>query len=318
MGFHAKVAQLVEHTPEKRGVASSILALGTLPFKNTMNTTFLLKKWTKQKISSLVRYYLGSSASSILVKQSTGEFLVPISDLSFVRSLHLSQGYNKPLLNFIKNLLSPEDAVLFVGTHIGTLLIPTAKICRSVTGIEANPDTFRILERNLILNHITNGSILNVAAFDKKTTLSFRATKDNTGGSKVAFQGTNSSLFRLDEHDLVQVPGERLDDVIPHQPFKLMVMDIEGSEVKALLGMDALLKRIDKIIIEILPLSIEQVAQISPTDFFNAIPHYFNRAIPINEPAIKNSYTRNEFLNLYADISNLGERVGVDVLFEKS
>lgn len=28
--FFAKVAQLVEHTPEKRGVASSILALGTL------------------------------------------------------------------------------------------------------------------------------------------------------------------------------------------------------------------------------------------------------------------------------------------------
>ena len=29
--FRAEVAQLVEHTPEKRGVGSSILPLGTIP-----------------------------------------------------------------------------------------------------------------------------------------------------------------------------------------------------------------------------------------------------------------------------------------------
>jgi len=283
-----------------------------------MNLLFLIKKWLKSAIRWMFLSYLGPRTSAILVDLDGLKLLVPATDLSLARSLSKSGGYNKPLVEFLVQQVSAPSAVLFIGTHIGSVLIPVAKRCRAVVGIEANPETFKLLEANLKLNNITNAKILNRAAFDQKGDLSFLATRDNTGGSKITPGGPQDILFRLDPAKKITVAGDRVDDLLENGDFDLVVMDIEGSETKALKGMPRILGFAKKLVLEIHPLSIEKIARIPASEFFEALPPLFFRAHPINTPALKSSYERSEFLAMYAEIAKNYWMSGVDVMFEAS
>ncbi|MCG3203450.1 MAG: hypothetical protein KCHDKBKB_00115 [Elusimicrobia bacterium] len=275
-----------------------------------------LKLKAKSILSRLFLRYVGKGTQAILVSTEQGAFLVPASDLSMARALSLSGAYNKPLLESIQSQLNPSSRVLFVGTHVGTLLIPTSKKCAYVTGIEANPATFNLLEKNRLLHSVTNATLLHMAAFDKEGELEFLANRDNTGGSKVLQPTTNAPEFFYDNPRKIKVPAKRLDDVLPDQKFDLIVMDIEGSEYKALLGMPHLLEFSSKLILEIHPLGIEKSAGITPETLFSAIPRKFQTAIPLNTPHLEPRYTREQFTFLYNEIRSRYYSSGIDVLFE--
>lgn len=280
------------------------------------STLFQLKLSLKSRISRLFMAYVGSNTQALYVTTEKGSFLVPATDLSLARSLSLSGAYNKPLLDSIRALIQPQSRVLFVGTHVGTLLIPTAKICAHVTGVEANPFTFKLLEKNLVLNGVSNTTLFNMAAFDKESELEFLANKDNTGGSKVLQPHTNSPEFFYDNPLKIKVKANRLDSVLASEAFDLIVMDIEGSEYKALLGMPNTLALTRQLIIEIHPLGIEKSAGITPQEFFSAIPDKFSKATPLGVTGFKSFYKRDEFPSLYQAIKENHYHAGIDVLFD--
>jgi tRNA G37 N-methylase Trm5 len=63
------------------------------------------------------------------------------------------------------------DTVIDIGAHIGRYTITSSKLVGNtgkVVAIEAGPDTFQILKRNVTLNNLTNVLPLNIAAFPYK------------------------------------------------------------------------------------------------------------------------------------------------------
>jgi FkbM family methyltransferase len=275
----------------------------------------MLKLWLKAKISAFFHGYLGDGCKAFLVETQNGRLLLPSSDLSLTRSLSKAGVYNKPLLDTLLSLAKKDGRVLFVGTHVGSLLIPMAKNCQSVTGIEANPNTFKLLEINVVLNDVKNATLHNIAAWDSDTQLEFLASKDNTGGSKVQPKSKDRFEFTYDTPTVISVPAKKLDEVLEGQTFGLVVMDIEGSEWRALKGMPTLMKNVSKLVLEILPNHLENVAGVSPADFFSALPAHFTSARPINVPEMKEHYSKNDFLAMYAAVVKHHFMDGIDVIF---
>jgi FkbM family methyltransferase len=178
-----------------------------------------------------------------------------------------------------------------VGAHIGAFLVPIARQCRSVVGVEANPATFRLLELNVIVNRLSNVELFNLAAVDGEAAVRFVANKVNTGGSKVLAERVDRPEFYFDDPDVVEVRGARLDDVLGGRSFDLIVIDVEGSEYRALKGMPETLARAGQVAIEFAPNLIDNVAGITIEQFLAAVPERLTSATLLGE---ETSYDRRE------------------------
>ncbi len=66
--------------------------------------------------------------------------------------------------------INPTSTVLVVGTHVGALVVPLARKAKHLIGIEANPETYRLLCMNLMLNGLHNVKMQNFAAGEKQGT----------------------------------------------------------------------------------------------------------------------------------------------------
>ena len=140
----------------------------------------------------------------------------------------------------IAGLLRQGDVFVDVGANIGyfTLLASRAVGATGrVIAIEANPRTFAKLEANVRLNRCDNVDLRHVAAGE---TPGFAAIVEreagNAGGDQVDFAAAASQTS-------VQV--ERLDRIVGERAVRLIKLDIEGAEAKALRGATGLLERAD-------------------------------------------------------------------------
>lgn len=206
-------------------------------------------------LSRSVGWVVPSSVSALVVSTPSGRFLVPPTDMYVTRRLVAHGVHDPDVLDAAMHLTSPGDTVLIVGAHIGFHVVPLAAADRRVVAIEANPATFALLESNLALNRVA-ADLFNVAAAAEQGTLSFVASTANTGGSKVALR-SNRYEYRFDHPTTIEVDAVRLDDLpIDASDLKLVIVDIEGSELSALRGMTRLLEGRPDLLIEICPAHI--------------------------------------------------------------
>ncbi len=221
-----------------------------------------------------IRRTLGPYARAILVKTPQGDFAVPVEDLYVGRELRFKGSYSAHELLFLRSVCNSGTRLLVVGAHIGALAIPLAKICQSAVAIEANPQTFELLQFNVAMNGLTNCRAINKAASNRAEPIEFVMSRANTGGSKRK-PVISQPFYFYDNPDVVTVQAARLDDLLPTETFDVIVMDIEGSEYFALQGMQRLLAAAALIQIEFLPHHLRNVAAVSVTDFVALIsPHF--------------------------------------------
>ena len=248
-----------------------------------------LKLFLSQKFSLLRRLVVGKNTKALLVESKNGLLLVGVEDMQVGRKLSSEGAYAAEELDRLLPIISPHSGVLIVGAHIGALAIPLAKSCRSVTAIEANPESFRLLELNLALNGCANIRALNLAASDKHESLKFVVSRANSGGSKRLPVSRDYKYF-YDRPEVIDVTAAPLDDVFPDASFELVVMDIEGSEYFALKGMPKLLSRARTLAVEFLPHHLRNVAGVSPADFVDQLYPYFDRLyIPSKNLSVQKS-----------------------------
>jgi FkbM family methyltransferase len=266
-----------------------------------------LKKLTlhaKLGISSLLArlrtVLIGAHVTALLVETGQGKFLVPAGDFWVGRKLAYRGGFDKDSLGLYAEFISLESNVLIVGTHVGSLLVPLACRARRVFGIEANPNIFKLAEINVKLNALTNVSLHNFAASDSDGPLTFLASRHNTGGSKIK-PVSDRFEFTYDNPVTITVPGVQLDSVLNESAYDLVIMDIEGAEYKALLGMRRILSKTKVLICELVPNHLRNVAGITLDEFMTAIPTRFDRfslvqhpGIAVGRPEIETIYQRVE------------------------
>jgi len=157
------------------------------------------------------------------------------------RSLWLDNTRNRVVLNFINDYLCKGDIVIDVGSNIGTVTLRSSLIV-GITGmiysIEPHPKIFHFLKENISLNHFRNIKTFNVALGSYSGNTLFSNKKSDELNTII----TNESGLNI--------PIQRLDELINLTNISLLKIDVEGYEKFVLIGTTKLFKHIKCIIFE--------------------------------------------------------------------
>ena len=242
-----------------------------------MKKHFILAK--KYLIGLLNRKLLGKNVRALIVRTENGLFAVDPEDWDLGRVLRKHRKYGSAELERLKRYLDPASRVLVVGAHIGIFAIPLSKWCKEVLAIEANPDTYGLLETNIALNGAADCRPIQIAASDKEEDLEFLLSRANSGGSK-RLPKIHHYMYYYDNPRQVTVHAVALDGYLEKDRFDLIVMDIEGSEYFALKGMKNILRNSNVLVVEFLPHHLKNVSGITVKQFLSVLPDYETLTIP--------------------------------------
>jgi len=255
------------------------------------------------KVSQVKRWILGRNIEALLVDSYNGRLLVEVEDQAVGRTLILNGEYEREEIERLLSYIRKTSNVLVVGGHVGTIVIPLAKNCQSVTAIEANPRTFRLLTLNLLINGCINVQAVNVAANDKQEKLQFLLNRTNSGGSK-RMPVVRDYLYFSDAPEVIEIKSGPLDELLRDAQFDVVVMDIEGSEYFALRGMPRLLACARVLAMEFIPHHLRNVSGITIAQLLEQVEPYFtNLFIPTKKVTagrdqfhalLQEMYERNE------------------------
>ena len=243
----------------------------------------------------------GDFVDGFVVTANGLKFMVAHDDLSVGRSLRTKGDYGSDELKRIFHLVTDKSSVIFLGAHVGALAIPTAKKVESSILIEANPKTFRFLMANVFLNNLKNVECHNVAVGEMFGEISFVTNTMNSGGSKRE-PVLKKNYYYYDNPETILVPMRTLDDVcLEHKKeFDLVFVDIEGSEIFALQGMNEVLKRTKVLMIEFIPHHIRNVAGCSIDDFIRPLITNFDFCYaPSSNTYLRSREYHDFFVNMY-------------------
>jgi len=223
----------------------------------------------------------GPNAKGIIYDSKNGYMALPISDITIGKNLGFKGHWNFSDIQKLLQQTTQDDVIYFIGTHVGTLLVPIAKKVKTVVGFEANEDTFWFIKANLCLNKISNATIFNKAVGDGAKKVTFYKNTVNTGGSKIK-PIKDSILYNYDNPKQVEVDMVALDPFIAEQsltPPSGILMDIERAEYFALKGMQATLAKVRFLYVEFVPHHLQNVSNTSVEKFLKTITPHFSKAI---------------------------------------
>lgn len=223
----------------------------------------------------------GPNAKGIIYDSKNGYMALPISDITIGKNLGFKGHWNFSEIQKLLQQTTQDDVIYFIGTHVGTLLVPIAKKAKTVVGFEANEDTFWFIKANLCLNKISNATIFNKAVGDGAKKVTFYKNTVNTGGSKIK-PIKDSILYNYDNPKQVEVDMVALDPFIAEQsltPPSGIIMDIEGAEYFALKGMQATLAKVRFLYVEFVPHHLQNVSNTSVEKFLKTMTPHFSKAI---------------------------------------
>lgn len=227
----------------------------------------------------------GAHAEAVLVSTENGLFAVNPEDAHVSASLLQHGSYAQDEIDLVRSFIAKGD-VLVVGSHIGAHVVALSRLCRDLVAIEANPETFKLLEINLRLNGCSNVTAHNVAAGEANGSIQFVLNRENSGGSK-RMPGAQHIHYFYDDPQVADVVLAPLDDLVGTRPFDLILMDIEGSEYFALKGMSGILSQAEALAVEFLPHHLVDVAGVQPEQFVESLlPHFSWLYIPSSRQII--------------------------------
>jgi FkbM family methyltransferase len=254
--------------------------------------------------SKRLRKKLGHNIKAIITKSENGLFAVEPEDLEVGQKLR-SGGFGINEVKRLKKFINSNSKVLIVGTHIGSLAIPLSKHCKEITAIEANPNTFELLEINLHLNDAKNITPHNIFANDTPEKVEFLLNTVNSGGSKRKPK-KSSFLYDFDNPEIIELESHKLDDYLPEHDYDLVLLDIEGSEYFAMKGMEDILANCKTLVVEFLPHHLKNVADIDVETFLSVLPGHFTKFnLPDNQQEHNISEVKTVLQNMYD--ANIGE-----------
>ena len=182
-----------------------------------------------------------------------------------IQSVLLSgKQWNSEIIDIIKLYISSKKLFYFlnVGTHIGTISLPISLCINKVTSVEAYPETYKHLLKNIKLNNITNINTYNLALGNSCEKIYFMGmdkiceveninrVKNNTGGMHIFTENDIKQKRRSSNCSDKKITNklEKLDN-LNIDNFDIMLIDIEGSEYNFLLGAKEKIKKNKPIII---------------------------------------------------------------------
>ena len=127
------------------------------------------------------------------------------------------------------------DTVIDIGAHIGRYTITSSKQVGNtgkVVAIEADPDNFELLKRNIALNNLTNVLPLNYAVFSQRTRIKLYEQSASAKYNSIM-------LTRARTKNYVEVNADTLDSILKLNEVNQVnwiKIDVEGAEFEVLKG----------------------------------------------------------------------------------
>lgn len=156
--------------------------------------------------------------------------IMPDTDVTFRPNSMDFHTYANVLMNneyHLPDRFKKDDIIFDVGANIGFFALAClARGAGFVECWEADPDNFRYLARNLKLYQRFSKQYRGIVLHKEMAVDFCSENKFHTSGHRVNFD-TAGDLHRT-------TPGRRksipIDRILPNEPFRLLKMDIEGSE----------------------------------------------------------------------------------------
>jgi FkbM family methyltransferase len=188
--------------------------------------------WRK-RVSRLIRGRLRSLTLSdhgigVLADTKNGLLVVDPRDFGVSGSLLARGRYDWAAIVWLLPLLNSESRIVFVGAHLGALLVPIAMHSgsRRIVAFEPAPHNYRLLKMNLTLNGLTATIVHNQAVGNSEGSVRFTQNPINTGNSRISRDG--EVIVPMTTLDVALQPEWKVTD--------LLVLDTEGFEVYAMRG----------------------------------------------------------------------------------
>lgn len=202
----------------------------------------------RRKYRNHIRNFRGLPHYKVAFQGVEAKFSVedPFSATFF--SVHFQNGiYEENGLKVLLAEVEADQTVVDVGANIGYFTCLAAKHCTRgrIYSFELGVENFKILERNIALNGFDN------------VVPEFAAVSDVSGKVMVKDSAVGNAVLKMvenrSESDLVEVKSFSLDDYCRRNEVTpdFIKIDVEGAEMKVLLGMQNILRRDVKLLIEI-------------------------------------------------------------------
>jgi FkbM family methyltransferase len=220
---------------------------------------------------------------------------------SIVSPMLLRDGYFEPYeTTLIESEVKPGDVVLDIGANIGYYTLIFARLVGEkgrVYAFEPDPTNFRLLKKNVRANGYQNVIFVNKAVAESSGPLSLYLCPDNKGDHRI-FESEDS-------RSAIPIEATTLDEHFAEYQGKIdfIKMDIQGSEGRAVRGMQGLLRRYHdvKIITEFWPAGLRR-SGIEARDYLADLERQGFRLFRIDEDdETTESTTADELLSLYPD-----------------
>ena len=208
----------------------------------------LLGRRRRDKIHFLKKFWLDSSPSYLLMAR-LHNLLGKNKDRVHLLKIHMPKYHYKYFCRIEKGDFLPGheehlaqrftpregDTVIDIGAHIGRYTITSSKQVGStgkVVAIEADPDNFQLLKRNIALNKLTNVLPLNYAVFSTRTIMKLYEQSASAKYNSIM-------LTRARTMNYVEVNADTLDSILEQNRINQVnwiKIDVEGAEFEVLKG----------------------------------------------------------------------------------
>ena len=201
----------------------------------------------RYRLARILAAILGNGATTITGAHRL-KYCVPSVKEPIATGIIVDGVYECTTLAFILEHLPPHGVFIDIGANIGAISLPIARLRpdSKVFAIEADPEIFTFLRRNIELNSIRNvTSVQALIGNESRDEVHFNvATQDKFGMGSIGTV-TGDVSIQLPQMTLDQIAqGLGLDSA------DIIKLDIEGSEYFALAGAQRILKTHPKIVFE--------------------------------------------------------------------
>jgi FkbM family methyltransferase len=132
------------------------------------------------------------------------------------------------------------DIVVDVGAHVGRYTLIASKrvgLNGRVIAIEANPDNFQMLNRNVKLNQLTNVTSLNCAIYSQETKIKLYLAGEGMG--QTIYNTIMTERANEGKEKFLEISANTLDHLLKLQEISevnWIKIDVEGAELEVLRG----------------------------------------------------------------------------------
>jgi FkbM family methyltransferase len=236
----------------------------------------------------------------ITVRSKNGRITFDSRDTIIGPSLYLQGNWEHDLMRRTVealrtyHLVDPRRRTLVdVGANIGTTTVAFLRdrVFDDAIAIEPEPANFDLLQRNVRQNDLTGKVVcLRVALGEVAGSTRLALSPTNFGDHRIHVS-SESGHFGEESWETVEVPVERLDDIVGRQVAKepsdiaLVWMDVQGYEGHVLLGARDLIAADVPVELEFWPYGLARAG--TPRDtFLGLVSRAFTRFVDLRDPAL--------------------------------